>query len=146
MVAVEQISMAVTTILAPFAPYLVEGGKKFAGKAGEAAWIQAQKIWTFISSRDRDGAKLTPAARLLSIDGNSAAYRSAFAEALRSKLHSDPTLARELCEILGGDHGIQELIATEGGSIENATQQMEKAGRQSQKATKGSIKNSRQKM
>ncbi|MBY5898018.1 hypothetical protein HFN45_32445 [Rhizobium leguminosarum] len=135
-----------TSIAGLIAPYLVEGGKKFAEKAGEAAWDKAKEVWDVLFPAINKDRKLGPATELLAADKNSKAIRDVFEKALLEYLEGNEAIANRLTEILGGSQRVQELAAEQGGTIEGVSQEMDAAGRQSMHATGGSIKDAKQKM
>jgi hypothetical protein len=137
-----ELSAAVAVAVAPFAPYLDAAGKKFAEKAGEAGWAKAKSIWSLLAPQLNTDSTLQAASKLLSDDPG---YQETFARALCAHLKADPDLANLLFEAVGRDRHIQELIAEKGGSVENATQEMTRPGRQTIRAKGGTIKNSTQK-
>jgi hypothetical protein len=58
MVSPSELASTITALLAPLAPYLVEGGKKFAAKAGEAAWNTAERVWDKIMAGTEQDKKI----------------------------------------------------------------------------------------
>ncbi|MFB9949351.1 hemophore-related protein [Rhizobium puerariae] len=135
-----------TSIAGLIAPYLVEGGKKFAAKAGEAAWEKAQEIWTVIFPAVESDRKLGPATELLAADKNSKPIREVFEKALLEYLEANPDTADKLTAILGGPQRVQEIAAEQGGLIEGASQEMDESGEQRIRAIGGTVKDVKQKM
>ena len=90
-----EVAAAVTTHLAPFTPYLVEGGKKFAGEAGKAAWEKAQALWEKLKERFGDDKKLEGVAKTVATDPQDDDYQQLFAKVLAVRLESDGAFANE---------------------------------------------------
>jgi hypothetical protein len=143
---IEQIASQVVTILAPFTPYLVEGGKKFAGKAGEAAWEKAVSVWQLLKSKGRHDSKIEAAATLLAAEPSDNVYAAAFEKALAALLETDPQLLRLLSEIVIHEHREQQLSVLNHGSVQGVSQTMQKSGSQRIIADGGSIVDVKQSM
>jgi hypothetical protein len=116
------------------APYLAEGGKEMAKRAGGAVWEKVLSLHRFIGSslaQDMDSAAIlenferTP---------GSSSGQAALAEAVSEKLRSNPALANELNRLLrepstepapsivqsvsiSGEAGNVSQIGTVGGSV-----------------------------
>ena len=125
-----QIAATITAYLAPFTPYLVESGKKFAGKAGEAAWEKAQTIWGEIKSRFGDDKKIETAAKTVSSDPQDEDFQGLFAEALAARLKDTPDFANELLNIIGGEDAVQKVLADRSSWVEDVTQEFSGGGGQ----------------
>ena len=134
------ISIALTKYLAPFTPYLIEGGKEFAGKAGEATWNKAQLLWKKIKSKFKDDPKINGAALILSDDPNDEDACFIFAKTVSEKLEKSHALVEELMEILGGKDSVQEILVEESSWAEKITQEISgQSGRQSLKVKNDSL-------
>lgn len=136
-----QIAAEITTIVAPFAPFLIEAGKEIAEKAGDATWKQAQHLWKKFFSTDEAKSKLTPALQLVSTDTKDPTYRAALAKVLLEYLKQHPKLSDEIAAALKSDTRIQEVLASEKGSVEAVKLTMTGHGRQRVEARGGKIKN-----
>lgn len=146
LLTVDQIAAAAAAILAPLSPYIAEGGKKFAAKAGEAAWDQAQKVWSFLSDSGKTKPDLAPEMKALAKNPESPNYRAALAETLTEHFRANPDIIPELVKLLGQHPRVQEIIAS-GGSVEDAIQKMTSDGHQRIESRRGgSIKGVRQEM
>jgi hypothetical protein len=115
-----QLAAAITGFLAPYAPYLVEGGRRFAvaGKAGEATWSKAQEIWNTIKSHFADDLKIKGAALALSVDTEDEYCRIFLAKVLAEQLYGNPDIARKLFDLLGGRDELQEVLADQSGWVD----------------------------
>ncbi len=99
--------------LAPFLPKLLGLGKQAAvkatevaaGKAGEAAWQQAQALWAKL----RPQVEAKPAAQEAAADAaenpDDGDYQAAFKVQLKKILAADAALAREIAAILASEDG-----------------------------------------
>jgi len=131
----------VVSYLAPFLPYLVAGateaakglGKKLGDLGGEAAWKQAQALWTKIKTRFEKDAEVKSASDLVAANPTDADYAATLQKALTKKLESNPDFAAELLEMLGGAQSVQEVIARRGSLVAHVTQKG--AGRKRAEAT-----------
>lgn len=110
-IAVDHLAATIVTIAAPFAPYLVEGGKKFAEKAGESAWEQVQKIWACLTSPRDQNTDPSVQLQMLSANPDSAGYRAVLTEALVKHLTKYPELAPELTRLVAQHPRVQEIVA-----------------------------------
>lgn len=122
---ITQIAVAVAATLAPFTPFLVEGGKAFAGEAGEAAWERAKAIWKRLRARFGENAKIRGAALMASAEPESASARETLASVLAECLQEKPEVARELLDLLGGPGPLQQILAERGGRVVNAVQELQ---------------------
>jgi hypothetical protein len=142
-----EVSTKVAELLAPLTPYLVEGGKKFAGKAGEAAWSKAQEVWNLLTAKPDVASKLRPAAELLSQHVDKDIYRTAFEEALLDILRDDLALGKRLVETMGDTKRQQNISASGHSTIEGVEQITSAPGTQAIRAKgRGTIKNIVQRM
>jgi hypothetical protein len=137
----DQIAAEVTTLVAPFAPFLIEAGKEIADKVGDATWKQAQHLWKKFFSSEEAKSKLTPALQLVSTDTKDPAYRAAFARALLEFLKQRPELAEEIAATLKTDTRVQEVLASQKGSVEAVRLKMTGRGKQRVEARGGKIRN-----
>lgn len=139
-----QIAGVIATLLAPFLPYLVEGGKKFAGKAGEAAWEKARTIWEKIRVHFQNDQEIKGAALMVAAKPEDENYRMLLAKAIAARLENSPDFAKELEEIVGSA-SFQEISATQNSRIEDVEQKTIGGGKQSIKAKdKSVVKRSKQ--
>lgn len=120
-----QIAATLATYLAPFTPYLVEGGKKFAGKAGEAAWKKAEDIWGKIQAHFGDDKAIKGAAMMVSSAPGDEGWQAQLAKALSVRLKDNPSFAQELLDLLGGKEAVQQVIAERKSWVEDVTQEIE---------------------
>lgn len=137
---VAQTAAIVAAYLAPFTPYLVEGGKKFAGEAGKAAWEKAQQVWNKIKSRFGNDMKIEAAAKTVSADPQDDDFQSLFTKALAAKLNEDKEFADELLTLIGGQNVVQKVLADKSAWVEEVTQQITgESAEQIVKATNDSV-------
>lgn len=145
MLPVPELAAAVASILAPFTPYLAEGGKKFAGKAGEAAWGKAEKLWQKIITSTENDPKIRGHALILAAEPADPKAKEDFSQALLQALTQRPELASEIFRIMATEGGAQEVAASGEGSVESVSQTMTGAGKQEVRASdKGRISGVRQ--
>jgi hypothetical protein len=126
---IEIAALATTVVTSFLLPYLKEGAKKIAGlasekfgdSAGEYAAGLAEKVWNRVKSAfssDRDKATLAD------LQENPEATASLMENKLKAKLEQDPTLKKELEELLnslgpdGKSTGAQILGATKVGLVD----------------------------
>ena len=57
-----------------------------------------------------------------------------FAEILAARLQQDPDLAKELIDLMGGQEGIQQVIADRNSTIKDVSQDMKGSGKQTVQA------------
>lgn len=134
-----QIAVTLTAYLAPFTPYLVEGGKKFAGEAGKAAWGKAQGVWEKLKDRFGDDRKIETAAKTVAADPQDDDYQGLLAKALATRLKEDSNFAEELLNAIGGQEAIQKVRANKSSWVENVTQEISGSGTQIVEARDDSI-------
>ncbi len=134
-----QIAATVATYMAPFTPYLVEGGKKFAGEAGKAAWEKAQVVWDKLKDRFGDDKKIETAAKTVAADPQDEDYQGLLAKALASRLKEDSNFAEELLNAIGGQEAIQKVLADKSSWVENVTQEISGIGTQIVEARDDSV-------
>jgi hypothetical protein len=131
------IGTAAASVLAPFAPYLVEAGKKFSAKVGEKAWEQAEMLWKKIQGSG-ENPKIKGAAYMVSADPTNEETLKLLAKALAEKFEEDPQLAQEVKAMLGGEPGLQEVLASGGSWVEEIQQEMTGPGTQRVEASDNS--------
>jgi hypothetical protein len=130
-----QLATVVTSILAPFAPYLVEAGKKFAQEAGKAGWNKAQSLWSKMKARWGEDKTIQGAAMLVSTDPDNNDWQTQLAKTMALRLEKDPDFAKELLEAVGGEASVQQVIATRRSWVSRVTQEIAGApGKQEVKA------------
>ena len=140
------IASAVGATLAPFTPFLlnisIEGGKKLAEvmaeKGGEAAWNKAQSSWHKIKDRAGDDPKVQGAALMVSAGPEDVSAQAILVRALDACLRKYPDLAQELADLLGGEPGIQQVLANQDSWVQDVAQQMRGGGEQTIQAENGS--------
>ena len=140
------IATAVTTILAPFTPFLLEAGKnakkklaeKLGETSGEVTWQKAQELWKKITSRFGNDQKIKGAALMISAEPENENSQKILADILAIRLKEDPHLADELMGLLGGQSGVQRIVANRKSLIRNVAQQMTGRGEQSVEADNNS--------
>jgi hypothetical protein len=129
-----EVAAAVTACLAPYTPYLIEAGKKFAGEAGASAWKKAEQIWTKLVSGG-DAGEIKGAAKALSKDVDDADFGELLTKAIARHLEGRPKLADELTSILGGESAVQEILAEDNAFVSGVKQRIQGFGRQSARAS-----------
>lgn len=85
--------------VAALVPYLGEAGKAVAKKAGDAAWGQCEKLWTFLRGR-LTGTSAQEALEDLQKQPGDADVQGQARLQLRKALQADPTLVQELAALL----------------------------------------------
>jgi hypothetical protein len=133
------LSAAVVSVLAPFTPYLVEGGKKFAENAGDAAWKKAQVIWGKLTQHFGDDAKIKGKALSLSADPTDKDEQAALAKTLAARLNKEPKLAQEFMGLLGGPAGVQQVVADRSSWVKGILQDMTGNGLQAVNVSEDSV-------
>jgi hypothetical protein len=143
---IELIAAAVTSMLAPFTPFLIETGKKaglklgevIANKGGEAAWNKAQELWNKIKSHLGDDPKVRGAALMVSAEPENESSQVLLATTLVSRLKEHLDLAQDLSDLLGGQSAIQQVLANRKSFVTSVTQQIRGGGKQVVKADNNS--------
>lgn len=146
MIGVIEIATATVTALAPYVPYLLKGvkaaGGKFAEgmatKGGELAGGQISEIWDKIKKHFGEHPELEHAAGLVAAGPADPTYQTVFAKALATYLGKNPQLSEDLLKLLGGEQGVQKVIADRSSTVEDVTQEIEGSGTQSVEATDNS--------
>jgi hypothetical protein len=149
---IETIATAIVAALAPFTPFLVEigkiGGEKLVEiinkNGGEAAWKLAQKLWGKIQSSMNDEADVQGTALMVSAKPEDDTRQTMLAVALAIKLRTDPKLAEEFSDLLGGQRGVQQVIASRKSVVKDVMQQMNGVGEQTVKADNSRVQGVRQ--
>lgn len=143
---IAHLAAATAATLAPFMPYLVDvgkaGGQKLAEviaeKGGELAWTRAQRIWDKITTRWSNDPVLTSAATMVAVEPNDESVQMLLTKQLVSRLETESGLAKEIFDLLGGNTGVQEVVADNQSWIENVVQELQGRGTQSVHITGGS--------
>ncbi|CCD95766.1 conserved hypothetical protein [Bradyrhizobium sp. ORS 375] len=139
-------SIVVSTIT-PLLPYLSKA-VEIAGKGvveaiskagGEAAWKRAQGVWTQLTDASGTDPKLKGAVELLAADPADEDSLDMFRKTLGLRLANDPALRDTLVAALGGERGVQEMIARGGSRISGSAQQLQGDGRQAIQAFDNSV-------
>ncbi len=103
---IPEIAAAITTLLTPYLPALVEHGQKAlegaAGKIGEKAVEGITKIWQRLSGKAEEKVELKEALKDSAAQPADAGVQAALRVQLRKLLESDPALAKELHGLLQG--------------------------------------------
>ena len=94
----------ILTVLTPFLPYLVKGGKLAAKKAfeklgeqfSETAWESAKALWEKLRRKEKVAQVAETAAALPENEG----LRAALAEEIARALREDPKLAEEVAALI----------------------------------------------
>lgn len=134
------ISAALTTAIAPFTPYLVEGGKKFAGQAGDVAWKKAQDLWGKLHEHFEKDNKLKRKLLSVSADPEDKEEQTGLVKVLVDKLRENPQLAEDFYRILGGSElALQMVLADRSSWVEEITQNMQGSGQQIVNASDDSV-------
>jgi hypothetical protein len=132
---IAQLAVVITSALAPFTPYLMEGGKKFAQGAGQAGWEKAQDLWGKIKARWGDDKAIQGTAMLVSADPENNDWQTQLAKTLALRLEKDPEFAKELIDAFGGESVVQQVLAINTSWVSNVTQAIEGSrGKQEVKA------------
>ncbi len=143
MIALATLASSIVTLLSP---YLTAGGIKFAEKAGEGVWEQAQKVWALLTSSADDDPKLANAIAAYSDDASDGDVRALLEKKLLGRLERDQKLAAQLTAAMGGAVRIQEIVA-ERSKMEDIKQENEgPVGKQLLKAKGSRLKGIVQKM
>jgi hypothetical protein len=128
-VIVAKVAAAIAAFLAPYMPYLIEGGKGFAEGMGEAAWGRAEKIWHSIKSWFANDRSIEGASLMLSANPQDENLQKFLAKALAEKLKSHPEYAEELMKLIGGQERLQDVLV-ENSWTGDVIQEMSGAGEQ----------------
>lgn len=143
MIDIAGIATAVTAVVGPFMPFLIEGAGKLrdvvAEKAGEAAWEKAQDLWKKITGHLGNDPVVIGAAAVVADDPEDEDAQKQLAKQLAKRLETNLDLARELQTMLGGPERIQEVIAGNQGRVEYVRQFMRGAGKQHVRAGDGGV-------
>lgn len=135
---IEQIATAVTTVLVPFTPFLIEAGKEggkklaevIAEKGGEAAWEKAQRTWAAIKDRFGDDKEVKNITELVAEKPENARYQDNLKQLLIERMQEDADFTNNLLAALGGEQAVQQIIARNSSVIEDVSQDMEGTGEQ----------------
>ncbi len=100
MVDISQLVQGLTNFLAPFMPYLVTAGQAVAGDIGNAAWEQAQKIWSKLHPKVVAKPAALEAAQDVAAQPDNPDARAALRQQLAKLLADDPALVSELQALL----------------------------------------------
>jgi hypothetical protein len=153
MVGIVELSAAVVVAVSPYLPSLIKAGKfvgeKFAEgvakKGADKAVETAGKLWDTMKPHFTEKPELEAAANLLSVQPDDTTYQKAFAKPLASLLQEKPELAKQLVELIGGEHRVQEILSDNESWVEDVTQELTAGGTQRVVAKdKSTIKNVRQ--
>ena len=133
-----QIAATTVTWISPFMPYLLEplkaSGKKFADflaeNGGKVAWETALDVWNKVFKKTDKDPKIKGAAMMLSAEPSDQTFQAVLAKALATQLENDPSLAKELVKVFGGEEAVQKIIANNGSRIEKVVQEMTGGGTQ----------------
>jgi hypothetical protein len=110
-----QTAAAVVSILAPFTPYLIEGAKGaakgFGGELGKGAFEKAKVVWNKIKTHHGDDPKIKGAVLVLSADPEDETSKHVLTKAIAERLKEDGKFAQELLDVMGGQEGIQLVLA-----------------------------------
>lgn len=144
---IQLIATAVSTILAPFTPYLIKAGQGLgnkvadliAEKGGEAVWQQVEAIWGRIQAAFGEDQEVQSAAMLVSANPEDEARQKMFADILVARLKENPTVANELMQLMGGQQAVQQVIANRKSTIEDVSQESTGDGEQTIKADNESV-------
>jgi len=139
-VDITALASAIVTALTPYTPYLIEGGKKFAGQAGDVAWKKAQELWGKLVEHFGGDNKFKGKVLSVSAEPENQDEQTLLVKLLVEKLKENPKLADEFFKILGGsEQTVQEVIAERSSWVENIRQEMEGGGKQIIKASDDSV-------
>jgi hypothetical protein len=149
MIGLAELATAVAMALAPYAPAILEGGKKltieaakkFAGKAGEAAWEKAVALWGQLQPTVSGNPKLEGAMIALSGNPKDEVSLKLFSKGLMEYLEKNATLREELAKLLGGQDAVQEIVARGGSSVRNIIQDISGGGQQRISADNSIVEN-----
>lgn len=138
MIDVVSLAGGVVTAIGPFLPYLASLGKSvhkkledvIAEQGGNVVWNQAQAIWKKIKDRFKDDTEIEGAAAAMSADPSNQMFQQMMVQVLTKKLEADPGFAEELLKLMGGEAGVQRVIAGNEAWIESIRQIMAGTGTQ----------------
>lgn len=151
MLGVAELAAAVATAIAPYVPKILEGGKKltaeaakkFAGKAGEAAWTRISALWGQLTPAVAGDKKVEGAMIALSADTTDEDSIKVFAKSLLVHLEKDAALRESLTKLLGGQDSIQKVIAKDS-IVKNVVQSLSGKGSQSVEADRSIVEGVKQ--
>jgi len=136
--ALELATIAATAVkfLSPFMPYLLDAAKSASEKlgeaigehGGEAVWEKAQTIWSKFTGRYGDDEEVNTAAKMVALKPTDENRQESLAEVLGERLKENPELAQEIFNLMGGQKGIQEVLAGENAFVQKIKQRMANSG------------------
>lgn len=135
--AVVPIAVAVVKIVQPFLPYLEPLGtavqEKVAEVAVEKGWERAKSLWSKITHRFKGDEELKKATESVNQVANLSesiqqAAKDELVQVLAKKLESTPELAEELQQMMGGEKGLNEIVAGDEAIIERNVQKLKGGG------------------
>jgi hypothetical protein len=147
MIDVVTVASGVVTVISPFLPYLMSLGNSTQKKleevvtkeGGEFVWKQAKTLWEKIKGRFQDDPEVTGAATLTAAAPQNETYQQVLVQVLAKKLESSSDLAEELLKLMGGEAGVQRVIAGNEAWIANIKQKMAGSGMQEVKGGDKSV-------
>jgi hypothetical protein len=137
-----QIATATAAMLAPFAPYLLEGVKGVVKSLGEgvgkSAFESARTLWTSVEEQAPDEPLIQGSMQILSVDPERKSAQETLADGIAAQLKKSPEFASKLLDLLGGEDGLQVILANPGSVLNDIHQEMHGGGTQKIVAGKGS--------
>jgi len=137
-----QIATAASAIIAPFAPYLLEGAKGVAKSLGEGvgktAFESAKSLWTAVEEQAPDEPLIQGSMKILAADPERKSAQETLADGIANHLKKNPAFANKLLDLLGGADGLQMILANPESILKDVQQEMHGGGTQKIIAGKGS--------
>ncbi|WP_437623823.1 hypothetical protein [Sorangium sp. So ce1151] len=134
------LAQAVVTLLAPhLAALMTKVTGSIAEKTADAAWNKAGSIWDKVKGLFGHGTEVQGAATLVQNQPNEPQYREILSKVLAKRLESEPALAGELAAILGGQEGVNRILAEGGSTIRNVEQDNRGSGTNTVEARNQSV-------
>lgn len=110
-----QLVSIVSDLLAPHLGALLAGG---ASRGAQAAYEEAEAIWELLVGREHPSVpSLKTAAQALTEDADDEAAQALFAKRLLKRVSDDRELVQRLTDALGGDAGVQSVVAQRGAHV-----------------------------
>jgi len=131
------VGQAVASIVAPFLPYLVTLKKSVDKKletvieeqGGEFVFNQAKSVWTKVADWFSDDDEIISIGKLLAAAPEKQERQEELAQVLGERLKENPERADKLVEMMGGEKGVQSIIAGHHAKLTKVVQKA-KAGAQ----------------
>jgi hypothetical protein len=130
------IAASAVKIISPFMPFLLDAatsasqklGEAIGQHGGEAAWNKAKTVWEKLTGHYGKDPEVKSLATLVSTNPADESYQALLAKALGKRLEQSPDFAQEILNALGGQRGIQEVLADKSAFVKDVKQRMATPG------------------